>query len=142
MGAVGGPGGGCWKLKLVARLTGGLSAEAAAYVDERLAPILTTRGGPTIEKVVRDTIARFHPERAAEAEAAGKAAWDVTISHPGVGEWAGTSWLEATADTVDLTNFADLVADIARRLGEAGDPDALKQRRAKAIGIEPVNGSV
>jgi 5-methylcytosine-specific restriction endonuclease McrA len=36
---------------------------------------------------------------------------------------------------VDLTRFADLVADIARRLGEAGDPDTLGQRRAKAIGL-------
>ena len=36
---------------------------------------------------------------------------------------------------MDLTKFGDLVADIARRLGEAGDPDSLEQRRAKAIGI-------
>ena len=83
----------------------------------------------------REAIARFHPEQVAEAEQAGKAAWDVRITHPGVGEWAGTSWLDATADTVDLTKFGDLIADIARRLGEAGDPDTLEQRRAKAIGL-------
>ena len=124
-----------WKPKMVARLTGGLSVEAAAYVDAQLAPILATRGGPTIERVVAEAIARFHPEQAAEAEAAGKAAWDVHIPHPGVGAWAGTSWLDATGDSVDLTRFGDLVADIARRLGEAGDPDTLEQRRAKAIGI-------
>jgi 5-methylcytosine-specific restriction endonuclease McrA len=52
-----------------------------------------------------------------------------------VGEWAGTSWLDATADTVDLTKFGDVVADLARRLGEAGDTDTLEQRRAKAIGV-------
>ena len=40
-----------------------------------------------------------------------------------------------SGDSVDLTKFGDLVADIARRLGEAGDPDTLEQRRAKAIGI-------
>jgi hypothetical protein len=124
-----------WKPRLVARLTGGLSAEAAAYVDAELAPVLATRGGPTIERVVREAVARFQPEDAAEAERAGKAAWDVRIIHPGPGEWAGTSWLDATADTVELTKFGDLVADIARRLGEAGDPDTLEQRRAKAIGI-------
>ena len=56
-------------------------------------------------------------------------------SHPGVGEWAGTSWLDATGSTVDLTKFGDLIADIARRLGEAGDPDTLEQRRAKAFGV-------
>ena len=69
-----------WKPKMVARLTGGLSPEAAAYVDAELAPILATRGGPTIERVVREAIARFHPEQVAEAEQAGKAAWDV--QHP------------------------------------------------------------
>jgi hypothetical protein len=37
-----------WKLKLVARLTNALLPEAAAYVDAQLAPILVTRGGPTI----------------------------------------------------------------------------------------------
>ena len=36
---------------------------------------------------------------------------------------------------MDLTKFGDLVADIARRLGDAGDPDTLEQRRAKAIGL-------
>jgi hypothetical protein len=50
-----------WKPKLVARLTSGLSLEAAAYVDATLAPILATRGGPTIEKVVAEAVARFHP---------------------------------------------------------------------------------
>ena len=85
-----------WKPKMVARLTGALSVEAAAYVDAELAPILATRGGPTIERVVREAIARFHPEKVAEAEQAGRAAWDVRIQHPGVGEWAGTSWLDAT----------------------------------------------
>ena len=124
-----------WKPKMVARLTGNLSPAAAAYVDDQLAPILVTRGGPTIERVVAEAVARFHPEHAAEAERAGKNAWDVRIQHPGVGEWAGTSWLDACADTVDLTKFGDLVADIARSLGEAGDADTLQQRRAKAIGI-------
>ena len=123
-----------WKAKLVARRTHGLSVEAAAYVDAELAPILATRGAPTIERVVAEAIARFHPEELAEAEQVGKAAWDVQVQHPGVGEWAGTSWLDACADTLDLTKFGDMVADIARRLGEAGDPDTLEQRRAKALG--------
>ena len=124
-----------WKAKLVARRTHGLSVEAAAYVDAELAPILGIRGAPTIERVVAEAIARFHPEELAEAERVGQAAWDVQVQHPGVGEWAGTSWLDACADTLDLTKFGDMVADIARRLGEAGDPDTLEQRRAKALGI-------
>ena len=72
-----------WKPKMAARLTTNLSPEAAAYVDAELAPILATRGGPTIERVVAEAIARFHPEQAEEAEAAGKAAWDVRSPTPG-----------------------------------------------------------
>ena len=74
-----------WKPKMVARLTSSLSPEAAAYVDDQLAPILATRGGPTIERVVAEAVARFHPEQAAEAERAGKAAWDVTHHASGGG---------------------------------------------------------
>ena len=127
-----------WKPKMVARLTGGLSPEAAAYVDDaswrRSSPpgVARPSSGWWPRRSPGST-----PSRPTEAEAAGKAAWDVTITHPGVGEWAGTSWLDATGDSVDLTKFGDLVADIARRLGEAGDPDTLEQRRAKAIGIVP-----
>ena len=111
-----------WKAKLVARRTHGLSVQAAAHVDAELAPLLGTRGAPTIERVVAEAIARFHPEEAAETDRAAKAAWDVRIQHPGPGEWAGTSWLEACADTLDLTRFGDLVADIARRLGRPATP--------------------
>ena len=126
-----------WKAKLVARRTHGLSVEAAAYVDAELAPILGTRGAPTIERVVAEAIARFHPEELAEAEQVGKAAWDVQVQHPGVGEWAGTSWLDACADTLDLTKFGDMVADIARRLGEAGDPTPSSSAAPKHSGSWP-----
>ena len=124
-----------WKAKLVSRRTHSLSAEAAAYVDAGLAPILAARGAPTIERVVAEAIARFHPDELAAAERVGRAAWDVRVQHPGPDALAGTSWLEACADTLDLTKFADVVADVARRLGHAGDPDPLEQRRAKALGI-------
>ncbi len=67
-----------WKPKMAARLTTSLSPEAAAYVDAELAPILATRGGPTIERVVAEAIARFHPEQAEQKQRrTGKAAWDV-----------------------------------------------------------------
>ena len=125
-----------WKLKMIARLTSGLSVEAAAYVDAQLAPILATRGGPTIEKVVAGG-GRAVPPRAGDRGRGrpGRPPGTCGSRTRASGEWAGTSWLDATADTVDLTKFGDLVADIARRLGEAGDPDTLEQRRAKAIGI-------
>ena len=121
---------------MTARLTSHLSKEAAAYVDEVLAPILATRGGPD-DRAGGGGGGRPVPPRAGtEAEQAGKAAWDVRIQHPGVGD-VGRHLLAGRlrGHRVDLTKFGDLLADIARRLGEAGDPDSLGQRRAKAIGI-------
>ena len=73
--------------------------------------------------MVREAIARFHPEQAAGGRAGRQGRLGREDPHPGVGEWAGTSWLDATADSVDLTKFGDLITDIARRLGEAGDSD-------------------
>ena len=124
-----------WKAKLVARRTHALSSEAAAHVDAELAPVLATRGAPTIERVVAEAVARFAPDESATAERVAREAWDVTVHHPGPGDWAGTSWVEAVADTLDVTKFGDVVADIAGRLGAAGDPDTLGQRRAKALGL-------
>ena len=72
-----------WKAKLVARRTHRLSVRAAAHVDAELAPILGTRGAPTIDRVVAEAITRFHPEQAAETERAAKAAWDVIVLHQG-----------------------------------------------------------
>jgi hypothetical protein len=51
------------------------------------------------------------------------------------GDWAGTSFLDAAGDTVDLTRFHEVVAELAQRLGEAGDPDTFEQRKAKALGL-------
>ncbi len=51
------------------------------------------------------------------------------------GAWAGTSWLEASGDTLDLTRFHDLVCATAERLRQEGDEDALEIRKAKALGI-------
>ena len=107
----------------------------AAELKHRLPGLWALSEGLEVAAWKLKMTARFHPEQVTEAEQAGKAAWDVRIQHPGVGDWAGTSWLDGCADSADLTKFGDLVADLARRLGEAGDPDTLEQRRAKAIGI-------
>jgi hypothetical protein len=71
----------------------------------------------------------------AEEEQAGKAAWDVRLSHPEVGSWAGTSMLDAVGDTGGLTRFHDLVCATAEQLGRDGDDDTFEQRKAKALGI-------
>ncbi len=49
--------------------------------------------------------------------------------------WVGTSHLEVTGDTLDLTTFHDLVCEQAAQLKALGDTDTLEVRKAKAVGV-------
>ncbi|MFZ2013209.1 MAG: HNH endonuclease signature motif containing protein [Nocardioides sp.] len=126
-----------WKARRLAQATHHLSLRAADHVDRRLAGRLDTGGARLIDQAVAQAAAIFDPEARTEAEAQGRDAWDVTLTHPetgGTGGWAGTSRLEATGDTLDLTRFYDLVCDTAAHLADLGDPDPLGARKAKALG--------
>jgi hypothetical protein len=123
-----------WKARKVAQATHGLSQAAAAYVDAELADRLDSCGAVLIERVVAQAIARFHPELLRQREKRGKDGWDVKLRHPGAGDFAGTSWLEATGDSMDLSRFYDLVCDRAAALAALGDTDSLGARKAKALG--------
>ena len=64
----------------------------------------------------------------------------VRLFHRGVctdggDDWVGTSHLEVTGDTLDLTTFHDLVCDQAAQLKALGDTDTLEVRKAKAVGV-------
>ncbi|GAB3781036.1 HNH endonuclease signature motif containing protein [Nocardioides ungokensis] len=59
----------------------------------------------------------------------------MTLRHPAPSEYAGTSWLDITGDTLDLTAFHDLVCDQAAALKALGDTDELEVRKAKALGV-------
>ena len=50
-------------------------------------------------------------------------------------QWVGTSHLDITGDTLDLTTFHDLVCDQAAQLKALGDTDTLEVRKAKAVGV-------
>jgi hypothetical protein len=123
-----------WKARKVAQATHGLSKAAAAYVDAELADRLDSCGAVLIERVVAQAIAKFHPELLRQREKRGKDGWDVKLLHPGAGDFAGTSWLEATGDAMDLSRFYDLVCDQAAALAALGDTDSLGARKAKALG--------
>src|SRR5436190_1144305 len=85
------------KLRLatqIARLTHGLSKDAAAWVDAQLAPVAATAGPARIQRLVDEAIARFDPEQQAQLEDTARAAWDVRLEHYSGTVWAGTSRLE------------------------------------------------
>ena len=88
-----------------------------------------------LEQAVAQAAAMFDPEAHAAAERRGLDTWDVTLTHPTDGTWAGTSHLEAIGDTLDLTRFYDLVCDHAAHLAALGDPGDIGARKAKALGV-------
>ena len=125
-----------WRARRVAQATASLSKEAAAYVDRQLAARIDSCGVVMIDRAVTEARAEFEPESVAAAERSARASWGVRVTHgTATGAWAGTSWLEASGDTLDLTRFHDLVCATAERLRAEGDEDDLELRKAKALGI-------
>lgn len=132
-----------WKARQIAQATHRLSAAGAGYVDTHLADRVSGYGWAAVERLIAQAIATFDPDLLAAHERAGKAAWDVTLTHRGPttgtaqqsATWAGTSHLQATGDTLDLTRLYDLVLAHATHLKALGDPDPLGARKAKALGL-------
>ena len=127
-----------WRAQRVARATARLSRQAAAYVDRQLVGRISSCGAVTIDRAVEEAKARFEPEEVADAEARARASWHVRVTHAPAGSpngWAGTSWLDATGDTLGLTRFHDLVCATAEQLKAEGDEDDLEIRKAKALGV-------
>ncbi|HEY3527641.1 MAG TPA: HNH endonuclease signature motif containing protein [Nocardioides sp.] len=124
-----------WKARRLAQHTHHLSREAAAYVDAELASRIDSCGVRLIDRTIAHAAATYDPASQAEAEQTGKQAWDVRLLHRTDGGWAGTSHLDATGDTIDLSKFYDLVCDHATHLGRLGDTDPLGARKAKALGV-------
>lgn len=124
-----------WRARRLAQATHGLTQEAAAHVDRRVAARIDSCGAVLIDRLIAEASARFDPEAQVEAEQAGKAGWDVRLEHRSDGEWAGTSHLNATGDTADLTKLYDVVCEHAAHLARLGDTDSLGARKAKALGL-------
>ncbi len=129
-----------WKARKIAQATHHLSKAAAASVDAQLADRIGSCGWRAIESAVAQAIATYDPHLLETREKQGRDAWGVRLFHRGVGtdggdDWAGTSHLEVTGDTLDLTAFHDLVCEQAAQLKALGDTDTLDVRKAKAVGV-------
>ncbi len=109
-------------------------------MDRQLADRIGSCGWRAIETAVAQAIATYDPHLLETREKQGRDAWGVRLFHRGVGtdggdDWAGTSHLEVTGDTLDLTTFHDLVCEQAAQLKALGDTDTLEVRKAKAVGV-------
>jgi 5-methylcytosine-specific restriction endonuclease McrA len=123
------------RVRQVTSLTQALGPDAAAYVDEQLAWRIDRVGRRTIEMVVKMAIVRFHPELADEKAGKGKAGWHVDVHHPEHVDFASTSQLDASADSLDLEDFMAALSMIAEDLARDGDADPQSQRLAKSLGV-------
>ncbi len=122
-----------WKARRVAQATHHLTPEAAARVDAHVGDRVGSCGSVVLDRLIAQAAAAHDPEAQADRERAGRDAWDVRLTHRTDGGWAGTSHLEATGDTRDLTGLYGLVCDHAAQLAAFGDPDSLGARKAKAL---------
>ena len=123
-----------WKARRIAQATHSLSLAAAAYVDEQVATRADRAGWPTVQSVIDQAVARFHPQQVAVRERRGRHGWHVTLDHrPALDGFTGTSTLTASGDTLAFTRLHDHVCDHAALLGRLGDPDPLGARKAKAL---------
>ncbi len=123
-----------WKGRHVATLTHTLSLEAAGWVDQHIAPRLKRCGAKAVDTVVAHAIAKYDPARHAEREArAKKQVWDVVLHTPMASEYAATSELHITGDTLFLTNLYRHVCAKAAAAGKAGDDQPLGVRKAQAL---------
>src|SRR5262245_41396305 len=100
-----------WKARRLAQATHHLSRAAAAYVDRQLADRVDSCGVVLIDRTVAQAAAMFDPDPLVLAEEEATLSWKVSLTHRSDGGFAGTSHLEATGDTLDLTRFYDLVCD-------------------------------
>lgn len=123
------------KVRQVTSLTEKLDPAAADHVDRRLARRLHKIGRKAIAEEVASAIVLFQPELATEMARAGKATWKVEVEHPDIVDFASTSSLDATGDSLDLEDFMSGLAMIAEDLARDGDTDTQPQRMAKALGI-------
>jgi hypothetical protein len=133
-----------WRARRIAQATRPLTPQAAAWVDDQVAPIAGACGVTRLDRLVAQAAAEFDPVSAAEAESDAHRDHDVRLTQgtaTAVGDHASaaTSVVDITGDTPTLTRFHDLVTQLA---AELLDPDRdgyraedLGRRKVTALGI-------
>ena len=123
-----------WKGRHVATLTHTLSLEAAGWVDQHIAHRLHRCGARAVDTVVAHAIAKHDPDRHAAREArAKKQTWDIALHTPIASEYAATSELHITGDTLFLTDLHRHICAQAAAAGKAGDDQPLGVRKFQAL---------
>ncbi len=126
-----------WRGRRLAQKTHALNVKAAAHVDRLLAPQLHTVGVTRLDRAVAHAIAKYMPDEHADREARSRQTWDVTLHHPNPTEYAGTSELHITGDTLTLTNLYDQICAGAADLKQPATPTRSGSARPKPSAASP-----
>ena len=104
-------------------------------MDAALAPRAHACGARLIDKAIAEASAETAPVEQADTETLDRSNWGVRLFHgpmTGPARWAGTSILEITGDTADLTHLYDQLNTNAATLP---DTDPIEVRRAAAVRV-------
>ena len=121
-----------WIARAIARETGDLSLEAAAFADRMIAATPHQIGRVAASRLVQEARLYFDPDRAVDDEQQALAKRGVWMRPGGA---PATTDITMTLDTPDALLFDATVGRIAHDLHQLGDTDPLDLRRARAVGI-------
>src|SRR3954449_6400861 len=123
-----------WRARRIAEHTLCLSLEAAAYVDQMLAPFAHRTGPAQTQRLVEEAIARFMPAYAAEQRDRANEQRYFSIDHDQV-SFSGTSRVHGELDLADALDLEDAVRAGAEQLKALGNEESLDVRRSLAVGM-------
>ncbi|WP_415640990.1 hypothetical protein, partial [Skermania piniformis] len=120
-----------WRARRIADATIGLSLEAAAFVDERLAAYAGTVSWAQLDRLVEEARILADPDAAKEELAIDTRRVDIDTRTVSL---KGTVRIEGELDLTDAVDPNHALADIADDLAACGSTDSLDARRSTALG--------
>ncbi len=121
-----------WKARKIATACLDLSLEAAALVDREVAGIIDSVTPARLTTIVKAALWKADPEAAAAAAKQKERERGVYVGRSDEHGSKGMYVLAASGDVIRFDATIDSIADALKTLG---DPDPLRLRRARAIGI-------
>lgn len=120
-----------WQAEHLVDLTGGLTAPAAAWVDERIARHVGRLSFQRLKRLTRGWVAQADPQLAAELEASARDGRRVVFGEA----LGGTTDMWASLASRDAAALDRTLGELAVAMGESGDERSHDQRRATALGM-------
>ena len=122
-----------WRARRIASETICLSAAAAAFVDQHVAPVAHKLRPAELDRLVEEAIVRFMPEEAARRRREASDGRHFTVNHRQV-SFDGTTQVWGELDLADALDLDAAVSAGAQTLKDLGSAESLDARRATAVG--------